>query len=121
MKVPGVLSTVVGYTGGRRPNPTYRSIMDHTEALQVEYDPRVLPYERVVEKFFTQHDPTRACSSSRQYRIAIWFHTPEQETTIRSVVAKIEATGKKVSTAVEPMGPFYDAEDYHQKYLMKNK
>ena len=104
------------------PGNRYRSIGDHTEAVQIEYDPSVLPFEGVVEKFFQQHNWSSPCRGSRQYRTAIWYANAEQREAIERHVAKLEASNdgaRKVATAVEPLGEFYRAEEYHQKYMMR--
>lgn len=123
-RVRGVLATRVGYTGGKKSQGVaYRSMGDHTEACQVDFDPRVISYRQLVDKFWTMHNPFRG-KSSRQYRNAIWYHDEKQKKVIMESMAAISgatATGMQriVQTAVEKKGPFYMAEEYHQQYNAK--
>jgi|GEM_PF-1012186 len=125
--VPGVVGAVSGYTGGTTSDPTYEDVLTrttgHAEAVRVEYDPDVVSYRRLVETFFAMHDPT---TKDRQgpdvgdnYRSAIFFHTPEQEriaTTVRDRLERAGAFDDPIVTEIEPAGPFWRAEDYHQDY-----
>eukprot|EP00931_Biecheleriopsis_adriatica_P067710 TRINITY_DN41792_c0_g1_i1.p1 TRINITY_DN41792_c0_g1~~TRINITY_DN41792_c0_g1_i1.p1 ORF type:complete len:119 (-),score=21.30 TRINITY_DN41792_c0_g1_i1:33-389(-) len=111
-RVPGVLKTVVGYTGGENANPTYRTVCDgdgHTEAIQIEYDPDQVTYDELLDHF-----SQRAVSSGgpTQYKHAIWYHTEEQ---------REKAREKQPHIDLEPAAEWYDAEDYHQHYLRKNR
>ena len=130
-ELSGVLSTRVGYTGGTVPDPSYELVCTgrtgHAEAIEVVFDPSTISYEELVEFFFTHHDSTtlnrQGNDVGTQYRSAIFFHTPEQQAAAARAIdaltaAKIFRT--PVTTTVEPAGPFYPAEDYHQKYLKKN-
>ena len=131
-KVPGVLDTDVGYTGGWLENPTYHDTHDsksgHAEAIRLTIDPSVISYEALLEQwFFKLHDPTtlnrQGNDTGTQYRSAIFPQTPEQKETAERVIAKVQASGKwtrPVSTSVEPAGVWYSAETYHQDYLRKN-
>jgi len=116
----GVLGTLVGYAGGGREAPTYRTIGDHTEALLVAFDPEVLPYEKLLEAFWESHDPT-SFIGMRQYRNVLFTHTEAQraeaEKSLAEVEKRVEGT---VRTAIEAAGPFHPAEDYHQKYYLRN-
>jgi len=113
----GVFRTVVGYAGGRKKNPTYHSLGRHAETLRIEYDPERVAYEELLRVFWEEHDPT-ARPWSTQYRSAIFTHGEEQERIARESLARTgERLGRKVYTAIEPAGPFWPAEDYHQKYL----
>ncbi|EGD72252.1 methionine sulfoxide reductase A [Salpingoeca rosetta] len=117
--MPGVLRTRVGYTGGHKSNPTYYSLGDHTEAVQIEFDPKVVTFEQLLDKFWVQHDASR--KSSRQYQSALWYQTEDQKQAILKAIEaeekKARYRGRKIATHVAPLGPFYLAEDYHQKYL----
>ena len=130
--VPGVIDTDVGYTGGWLENPTYDDTHDsksgHAEAIRVTFDPTVLSYEDLLEKwFFKLHDPTtlnrQGNDIGTQYRSAIFPQTPEQKATAERVKARVEASGKwkrPITTTIEPASTWYSAEAYHQDYLRNN-
>ena len=130
--VPGVIDTEVGYTGGWLENPTYHDTHDsksgHAEAIRVTFDPSVLSYEDLLERwFFRLHDPTtlnrQGNDVGTQYRSAIFPQTPEQQRTAEAVKARVEASGRwkrPVTTSIEPASTWYPAETYHQDYLRKN-
>lgn len=114
-----MIRTRVGYAGGVAPSPTYRAMGDHTEALQVDFDPRVLSYADLVAHIFASHDPTRD-RGSRQYRAAVWTHDDEQALVARETgEAAARARGGALVTAIEPLPFFTRAEDYHQKYSLR--
>lgn len=127
-----IVRTTVGYTGGVDPFPTYRSVCSgqtrHAEALRIVYTPTdKVKYADLVEFFYRMHDPTTYNSQGpdrgTQYRSAIFTHSPEQEQAAREVTAKIQQLhfkGKNIVTQIIPAGDWFDAEDYHQKYLIKN-
>lgn len=128
---PGVVSTRVGYTGGASANPLYTQVKTgttgHAESIKVAFDPRKTSYEALLQFFFRLHDPTtpnrQGNDVGTQYRSAIFYHSPMQKETAERVKAAVDASGKwpkPLVTAIEPAGPWYDAEDYHQKYLVKN-
>ncbi|MGE5801857.1 MAG: peptide-methionine (S)-S-oxide reductase MsrA [Gemmatimonadota bacterium] len=130
--VPGVIDTEVGYTGGWLDNPTYHDTHDsksgHAEAIRVTFDPSVLSYEDLLERwFFKLHDPTtlnrQGNDVGTQYRSAIFPQTPEQNATAERVRARVVASGKwkqPITTSIEPASAWYTAEAYHQDYLRKN-
>ena len=130
--VPGVIDTEVGYTGGWLKNPRYNDTHDsksgHAEAVRVTFDPKVLSYEDLLEKwFFRLHDPTtlnrQGNDVGTQYRSAIVPQTPVQQETADRVRARVQASGKwkrPITTSIEPAGTWYSAETYHQDYLRKN-
>jgi peptide-methionine (S)-S-oxide reductase len=130
-QVPGVVDTMVGYTGGHKEEPTYKQVCTgttgHAEAVQVTYDPGKVTYDALLEVFWNAHDPTTANRQGpdvgSQYRSAIFYHTPEQEAAARKSKAALQASGrwgeKPIVTQVEPAGPFWRAEEYHQRYLEK--
>jgi methionine-S-sulfoxide reductase len=130
--VPGVIDTEVGYTGGWLQNPTYadthHSQSGHAEAVRVTFDPAVLSYEDLLEKwFFKLHDPTtvnrQGYDVGTQYRSAIFPQTSEQKIMAERVKARIESSGqwkRPITTAIEPASTWYKAEDYHQDYLRKH-
>jgi methionine-S-sulfoxide reductase len=127
----GVLDTEVGYTGGHTQNPTYEQVCSHrtghAEAVRVHYDPRRIAYDQLVEAFFALHDPTQLNRQGPdfgdQYRSAIFAGSPEQEEAARQVKARLAASGgfrKPIVTEISSAGPFYRAEEYHQRYHEKH-
>jgi len=129
--IPGVIHTVVGYTGGKIDNPTYNIVKlgtsQHAESVQVEFDPQKISYAELLGYFFRMHDPTTTNQQGNdrgtQYRSAIFYHSPEQKNTALEVIKKIEAEKKwsrPIVTEVVEASKFYPAEDYHQDYLQKN-
>mmetsp|Transcript_6147 Transcript_6147/g.21609 ORF Transcript_6147/g.21609 Transcript_6147/m.21609 type:complete len:129 (-) Transcript_6147:1054-1440(-) len=119
--MPGVVSTRVGYTGGDNPSPTYDTVCagdGHTEALRVEYDPSETSYEALLQAFFEEHNPTRR--SKAQYKSALWPTTDEQKAAAEAMKESLESKhGVKLHTDIEEAKEFWDAEEYHQKYLEK--
>lgn len=110
----------VGYTGGTTAKPTYQNIGDHTEAFQVDFDPKVTSFEKLLEAYWSS-GPQCGAPFSRQYRHAIWYHDDTQRRLAeksRDAVAK--KTGRAVTTAIEAAVPFTLAEDYHQKYYLRS-
>jgi peptide-methionine (S)-S-oxide reductase len=130
-KVPGVIHTRVGYTGGTMANPSYEDVCTdqtgHAEALEIEFDPKVVTYKQLLDIFFENHDPTtvdrQGPDAGTQYRSAIFYHTPEQKAEAEAEKATRDASGDYVGplvTQIVPAGPFYAAEDYHQFYFDKH-
>jgi peptide-methionine (S)-S-oxide reductase len=128
--IPGVADAVVGYSGGRTADPTYKDVCTdqtgHAEVVQVTFDPAIVSYETLVEAFWNLHDPTQVNRQGpdygTQYRSAIFYHSPEQEAIAKKSKAALEASGKfrkAIATEIAPAGPFYRAEEYHQRYLEK--
>jgi peptide-methionine (S)-S-oxide reductase len=115
----------VGYTGGKKLNPTYYSLGDHTESLQIDFDPAQISYEQLLDIFWDNHNPTRRAWST-QYKAALFVHNQEQARLAEASKARIasEKTGKwfnrKIRTEILPAESFYLAEDYHQKYLVQS-
>lgn len=115
----GVVRTRVGYAGGSTPNPTYQSLGDHTETVQVDYDPSQISYQRLLEVFWASHNPA-APSWSRQYLNVIFYENDEQRRLAEASREQLKALlGKRIYTAVLPATPFTLAEDYHQKYYLR--
>lgn len=124
---PGVISTVVGYTGGDVPNATYRNHGTHAEAIAITFDPEKTSYRTLLEYFFQIHNPT---TKNRQgndigmsYRSAIFYLNEEQKLLAEEVIKAVDASGKwpcKVVTELAPAGDFWDAEEEHQDYLQKH-
>lgn len=115
----GVVRTRVGYAGGTTADPTYRSIGDHSESIQVDYDPAKLTYGDLLDVYWTSHRPTSP-APSRQYASAIFTHDDEQQQIAVESKARMEATFGRVFTDVVPFDRFYLAEDYHQKYRLRS-
>jgi peptide-methionine (S)-S-oxide reductase len=123
-KLPGIISTRVGYTGGEVANATYRNHGTHAEAIEIIFDPTETSYREILEFFFQIHDPT---TKNRQgndvgtsYRSAIYFVDPEQRRVAEDTIADVEASGLwpgNVVTEIAPAGPFWEAEVEHQDYL----
>ena len=110
----------MGYAGGTSPAPTYRSLGDPTETLRVEFDPQVIAYEDLLAIFWESHDPA-ARPYSRQYKAAVFYHNDGQKRLAEASRGRVAATlGAPVRTEILPAGPFTPAEDYHQKYYLRN-
>jgi peptide-methionine (S)-S-oxide reductase len=129
-KVKGVKSTTVGYSGGTLKNPSYEDVCSgktgHAEVVEVEYDPSVVSYEKLLDIFWSAHDPTQlnrqGPDHGEQYRSVIFYHNAEQEAQAHASKQKLEASKKfknPIVTQIEPAPAFYRAEDYHQQYLQK--
>jgi peptide-methionine (S)-S-oxide reductase len=129
-KLPGVISTEVGYTGGRTKNATYKDVKTgttgHAEAIRIGFDPARISYRQLLEFLFQIHDPTTVDRQGNdvgsQYRSAIFYLDEEQQRDAMAVIAAVDASGKwpgKVVTKVEPAGEWWTAEEYHQDYLVK--
>jgi peptide-methionine (S)-S-oxide reductase len=127
----GVERVVSGYAGGRVPNPTYTQVCSgttgHAEVIQVTFDPSVIAYRDLLEVFFAFHDPTtlnrQGNDTGTQYRSAIFYHSEEQRKTAELVKARVDTSGRwkaPITTEITAAGPFYLAEEYHQKYLDKH-
>lgn len=129
-QIPGVQETAVGYLGGTVPNPTYEDVCSdetgHAEVVQVTYDPSAVSYDKLLEVFWTSHDPTtlnrQGPDVGRQYRSAVFYHSPEQEAAARASKQRLEASGRfrrPIVTEITPASKFWRAEDHHQQYLEK--
>ncbi|WP_404441870.1 peptide-methionine (S)-S-oxide reductase MsrA [Sutcliffiella horikoshii] len=130
-QMPGIESVVSGYTGGDSENPTYEEIKKgnsgHYEAVQIEFNPDVFPYEKLLELYWPQIDPTddggQFFDRGSQYRTAIFYHNDNQQKLAEKAKQDIEASGrfkKPIVTEIKPAVPFYEAEEYHQKFYQKN-
>jgi peptide-methionine (S)-S-oxide reductase len=113
-----VVRTRVGYAGGTTPAPTYHHLGDHSEAIEVDYDPRVLSYRDLLDVFFASHAPTHPALSV-QYRSAIFHRTEEEREVAEEAIARAAATSGRIHTALEPFSTFRSAEGYHQKYGLR--
>lgn len=132
-KLPGVYVTAVGYAGGTTPNPTYEEVCSgmtgQNEVVQVVFDPKAIPFERLLATFWEGHDPTQGMrqgnDAGTQYRSGIYYGSEAQR---QAAEAGKEAFGRElakrgfgpITTEILPAGPFYFAEEYHQQYLAKN-
>jgi peptide-methionine (S)-S-oxide reductase len=126
-KLPGVIKTRVGYTGGDVRNATYRNHGTHAEGIEIVFDPEIISYRRILEYFFQIHDPT---TKNRQgndvglsYRSAIYHLDDRQKEIAEDTIADVEVSGLwpgKVVTQVEPVGDFWEAEPEHQDYLERH-
>jgi peptide-methionine (S)-S-oxide reductase/peptide methionine sulfoxide reductase msrA/msrB len=130
-QIPGVMETEVGYTGGTTPNATYNIVKTgssgHAESLKIVFDPKRLTYRHLLFEFFRMHNPTTRNQQGNdvgaQYRSAIFYLNEEQKRTAEEVIKTVDASGDwkaKVVTEVVPFRDFWSAEEYHQKYLVKN-
>jgi peptide-methionine (S)-S-oxide reductase len=129
-QVPGVISTRVGYSGGDLANPTYKDVCTdrtgHAEAVEVEYDPAKVSYEKLLDVFWENHDPTQLNGQGpdwgTQYRSAIFYTSPEQQGAAQASKQQLEKShrySKPIVTQIVPATTFYEAEEYHQQYLEK--
>jgi len=127
---PGVLSTEVGYTGGKMKNPSYEKVCSdvtgHAEAVRIEYDPAVVSYEKLLDLFWDNHNPMtlnrQGPDEGSQYRSGIFFTTPEQEKAAELSKEKRQQSGRyplPIVTEITKAPEFYRAEEYHQQYLHK--
>ena len=126
-KLPGVLKTRVGYTGGKIPNATYKNHGDHAEALEVIFDPVKTSYRDLLALFFQVHDPTtkdrQGNDTGRSYRSEIFYENAEQKAVAQKTIRDVDASGLwpgMVVTVLTPTSAFWDAEPEHQDYLEKN-
>jgi peptide methionine sulfoxide reductase msrA/msrB len=130
-KLPGVIESVVGYTGGTTDKPRYEDVhtgrTGHAEAVQIAFDPAVISYEEILRYFFRLHDPTtpnrQGNDIGTQYRSTIFFHSDEQRRIAERVKTEVDQSGKwrrKVATEIAPAATFFPAEDYHQDYLQRH-
>jgi peptide-methionine (S)-S-oxide reductase len=129
-KIPGVQDAAVGYSGGNLDNPTYEDVCTdgtgHAEVVEVDYDPAAVPYEKLLDVFWSGHNPTQLNRQGpdvgTQYRSVIFFYTPEQEAAARASKQALEKSGRfarPIVTEISPAQKFWRAEDYHQRYLEK--
>jgi len=129
-QLPGVTATAVGYEGGSLSNPTYKQVCTdgtgHAEAVEIDFDPSKISYQKLLDEFFALHDPTQLNRQGpdwgSQYRSVVFYHSPEQEKTAKETVARLTAEkrfSKPIVTQVVPAETFWRAEEYHQKYLEK--
>uniref|UniRef100_A0A7S2V8A8 peptide-methionine (S)-S-oxide reductase n=2 Tax=Fibrocapsa japonica TaxID=94617 RepID=A0A7S2V8A8_9STRA len=127
-RVPGVISTQVGYTAGEKDNPTYeevcRGTTGHAEAVQLTFDPSIVSYDELLTVLWDRMDPTQVNRQGNdrgtQYRSGIYYHSEDQKIKAEESIATLQSTlDKPVATEVLPASKFWPAEDYHQQYLEK--
>jgi peptide-methionine (S)-S-oxide reductase len=130
-RITGVVGTRVGYTGGTTPSPTYHQVCSgrtgHAEAVEVTYDPAIVPYEQLLCVFWEIHDPTQlnrqGPDTGTNYRSAIFYYTPEQKAAAERSRDRLQASGnykkRKIVTEIVPASTFWPAEEYHQQYYEK--
>jgi peptide-methionine (S)-S-oxide reductase len=127
----GVEDVVSGYSGGRRPNPSYEQVCcgatGHAEVVQMTFDPQSISFRDILGVFFAIHDPTtlnrQGADVGTQYRSAVFYHSPEQKAVAEKMITEVNASGiwpKPVVTQVAPFEAFYPAEEYHQEYFARN-
>jgi methionine-S-sulfoxide reductase len=115
--MPGVIRTRVGYAGGTTDDPTYSSIGDHSETIQIDYNPDLVTFAELLDVFWRSHNPS-ARSFSRQYRSIIFFHNEQQHDLALDTKERAQAA-KTIYTEILPFSKFFRAEDYHQKYYLR--
>lgn len=125
----GITASISGYTGGHVENPTYREVCSgttgHVEVVKVEFDETVIPAETVLDIFFASHDPTswdrQGADAGPQYRSALYYENEEQKALFEAAIQRAsQLWDQPIVTVVEPLGTFYEAEDYHQNYYALN-
>lgn len=130
-QVPGVIEAISGYTGGATAHPTYKEVCTnrtgHAEAVEVEFDPARVSYDELLRVFWENHDPTtlnrQGPDVGTQYRSAVFYLTPQQADAARVSKQELEQSGRfrrPIVTEITAAGPFYRAEEYHQRYLEKH-
>lgn len=129
--LPGVISTTAGYSGGNVKNPTYEQVCSdetgHAEVVQIEFDEKIISYEKLLRIFWDNHNPTQlnrqGWDVGKQYRSVIFYLDEKQKLLAEKSKRELEKSqkwgDKKIVTSIEPVPPFYPAEEYHQKYLLK--
>lgn len=131
-RLRGVKSVMPGYTGGSNENPSYEEVSreetGHAEAIQVTFDPTIIPYQTLLEVFFATHDPTtlnrQGNDIGTQYRSAIFYHDEEQKEIAEELKTKLDSSGKyhdPIVTKIEQFTKFYPAENYHKDYYDSNR
>lgn len=116
--VDGVVRTRVGYAGGSKAGPTYRSLGNHSEVIQVEFDPDAITYRGLLATAFHEHNPRRQ-TAKRQYQNIVLTADDSQHETVLAYIADSDFSREQVETRIEPLDQFYPAEDYHQKYNLR--
>ncbi len=131
-RLNGIKSAVPGYSGGDLPNPSYEQVSEgntgHAEAVQIEFDPKISPFRKILEVFFYTHDPTTPNQQGNdmgpQYRSSVFYHNEAQKNETEALIHELEDAkvfSKPIVTIVEPFKNFYEADDYHKNYYERNK
>lgn len=131
-RLKGVSSVFPGYSGGEVENPSYEEVCTgntgHAEAIQIEYDPKIIPFEKLLEIFFYTHDPTTPNQQGNdigpQYRSAVFYHTENQKLETEKLIKDLESKkiySRPIITELAPFKNFYEAEDYHKNYFDRNR
>jgi peptide-methionine (S)-S-oxide reductase len=131
-RLKGVNSVLPGYSGGEVENPSYEQVCDgntgHAEAIQIVFDPKIIPYEKLLEIFFYTHDPTTMNQQGNdygpQYRSVVFYHSADQKKTAEELIDRLREKNvypRQIVTTVEPFTKFYEAEDYHKNYFDRNR
>ncbi len=129
-KQKGVIATAAGFSGGHVPNPSYRRVCEgdtgHAETVEIEFDPKIISYSKLLDVFWSIHDPTtpnqQGPDIGEQYRSVIFYHTPQQAMEAVASKNRLAKSGElkdPIVTEIVPAGPFYKAEEYHQQYVEK--
>lgn len=127
--IKGVTASISGYTGGTDPNPTYQQVCSgttgHVEVVKVEFDDSIIDADTVLDIFFTSHDPTswdrQGADVGSQYRSALYYTDEEQKAIFERAIERAnQVWDNRVVTVLEPLGTFYEAEEYHQNYYARN-
>ena len=132
LNFPGVVKTSVGYMGGDFANPSYLDVVaritGHAEVAQIEYNPNIVEYQKLLDIFWQIHDPTsinrQGADRGEQYRSVIFYHTPEQEQIARKSKLQLQQSGKydkNIVTEIKPAREYYLATEDHQQYLLKKR
>lgn len=116
-QLPGVIRTRVGFAGGTKTNPTYRQMGDHTETVEVTFDPEAISLEQLLRKFWSDHNPNRPVYKERQYISLLLYRNAEQKIMMETVKRQLE--GEVIHTEISPLHDFTEAEPHHQKYYLK--
>lgn len=131
-RLKGVISVQPGYSGGKVENPSYDQVVSgntgHAESIQIEFDPKIIPFEKILEVFFATHDPTipnqQGDDIGPQYRSVVFYHDSKQKRLAEDFISKLENNkvySRPIVTSVELFKNFYFAEDYHKNYFERNK
>ncbi|MGL5807788.1 MAG: peptide-methionine (S)-S-oxide reductase MsrA [Xenococcaceae cyanobacterium] len=131
-QIKGVVSTSVGYMGGHFPNPSYLDVLSritgHAEVAQVEYNPQIVSYDRLLDVFWQIHDPTQlnrqGADRGEQYRSVIFYHDRQQELIAKKSLEQLQQSKKfdcDIVTQIQPAGEYYLADESHQQYLQKHR
>ena len=115
------MRTRVGYAGGSKANPTYYNLGDHTESIQIDFDPGVITYAELLELFWASHDPTLASTSVQYQSMLLTSSDAQQQMALQSRDQKHLELGKPIQTIIAPLECFSPAEAYHQKYYLRNR